>query len=121
MHRGQELREQGKLSEALKEFQTAVMIDPSSGIAQQEIVRTQRLIDKAQQPARLLRHRARHSEGPSESVPNLAGPVQLAPISQTPLTLKLDEDTKKVYEAIGNLAGINVLFDPDLHGEADSH
>jgi general secretion pathway protein D len=39
--------------------------------------------------------------------------VQLAPISQTPLTLKLDEDSKKIYEAIGNLAGINVLFDPD--------
>ncbi len=49
----------------------------------------------------------------SESEANLAGPVQLAPISQTPLTLKLDEDSKKVYEAIGNLAGINVLFDPD--------
>ncbi len=114
VHRGQELREQGKLSEALKEFQTAVMIDPSSGIAQQEIVRTQRLIDRAQQPAETPPTSRAPSEGPGESVPNLAGPVQLAPISQTPLTLKLDEDTKKVYEAIGNLAGINVLFDPDL-------
>ena len=39
--------------------------------------------------------------------------MQLAPISQTPLTLKLSEDSKTVYETIGKLAGINVLFDPD--------
>ena len=51
VHRGQILRDEGKLSEALKEFQLAAMIDPSSGIAQQEIKTTQRLIEKAQQPA----------------------------------------------------------------------
>ncbi len=41
------------------------------------------------------------------------GPVELAPISQTPITLKLTEDAKTVYETIGKLAGVNVLFDPD--------
>ena len=41
------------------------------------------------------------------------GPVELAPISQTPITLKLTEDAKTVYETIGRLAGVNVLFDPD--------
>ncbi len=111
VHRGQMLRDQGKLSEALKEFQTAAMIDSSSGIAQQEITRTQKLIEKAQQTAPPS-SRAPHEET-SEAVASIAGPVQLAPISQTPLTLKLDEDSKKIYEAIGNLAGINILFDPD--------
>jgi general secretion pathway protein D len=113
VHRGQMLRDEGKLSEALKEFQTAAMIDSSSGIAQQEITRTQKLIEKAQQPGTTPpSSRAPHEET-SEAVASIAGPVQLAPISQTPLTLKLDEDSKKVYEAIGNLAGINILFDPD--------
>jgi general secretion pathway protein D len=42
-----------------------------------------------------------------------AGPVELSPISQTPITLKLTEDGKTVYETIGKLAGVNVLFDPD--------
>ena len=111
VHHGQELREDGKLSEALKEFQTAAMIDPSSGIAQQEIQRTQRLIDRAQQPAGAPTSRV--PEGTSEATANIAGPVQLAPISQTPLTLKLYEDSKTIYETIGKLAGINVLFDPD--------
>ena len=41
------------------------------------------------------------------------GPVELAPISNVPITLKLTEDSKVIYETIGKLAGINVLFDPD--------
>ena len=40
VHRGQELREQGKLQEALAEFQKAAQIDPSLFIAQQELKRT---------------------------------------------------------------------------------
>ena len=112
VHRGQVLRDEGKLSEALKEFQLAAMIDSSIGIAQQEINRTEKLIEKAQQPATAPISRA-PKEGLSESAANIAGPVLLAPISQTPLTLKLSEDSKTVYETIGKLAGINVLFDPD--------
>jgi general secretion pathway protein D len=115
VHKGQVLRDQGKLSEALKEFQLAAMIDPSSAIAQQEIKRTERLIEKAQQPAGPPTSQAPR-EGISESAASIAGPVQLAPISQTPLTLKLNEDSRKVYQAIGNLAGINVLFDADYTG-----
>jgi general secretion pathway protein D len=113
VHHGQMLRDEGKLSEALKEFQLAAMIDPSSGIAQQEIQHTQKMIDKAQQPAGTAPTSRAPQEGLSESASNIAGPVQLAPISQTPLTLKLSEDSKTVYETIGKLAGINVLFDPD--------
>ena len=116
VHKGQVLRDQGKLSEAMKEFQLAVMIDSSSQIATQEITRTQRLIDKAQQPESPPPMSRTPQTELSESVANMAGPVQLAPISQTPLTLKLDEDSKKIYEAIGSLAGINVLFDPDYTG-----
>ncbi len=41
------------------------------------------------------------------------GPVELAPISNVPITVKLTEDSKVIYQTIGQLAGINVLFDPD--------
>jgi general secretion pathway protein D len=112
VHHGQVLRDQGKLDEAMKEFQLAAMVDSSSGIAQQEINRTQRLIDKARQPANGPPV-SRANDGLSESAQSIAGPVLLAPISQTPLTLKLAEDSKTIYETIGKLAGINVLFDPD--------
>src|SRR5712691_3015142 len=50
VHRGQLLREAGKLDEALAEFRKAVDIDSSSFIAQQELRRTQQMIDEAKNP-----------------------------------------------------------------------
>ena len=111
VHRGQVMRDGGKLQEALGEFQKALEIDPSSFIAQQEARRTQQLIREAEggtpqastSPPNALKKRL------SEAV----GPVELAPISNVPITLKLTEDSKVIYETIGKLAGVNVLFDPD--------
>ncbi len=111
VHRGQLLREAGKLDEAMAEFQKAAEIDSSSFVAHQEIRRTQKMIDAAKVPQ------------PQAAAPPLGslqkrlqeaqGPVELAPISNVPITLKLTEDTKVIYETVGKLAGINVLFDPD--------
>jgi general secretion pathway protein D len=112
VHRGQILRDAGKLQEAMAEFQKAAEIDPSSFIAQQEIRRTQRMIDAASAPE------AKPSSGTPKAslekrLEGATGPVELTPIANVPITLKVTEDTKKIYETIGKLAGINVLFDPD--------
>src|SRR6266851_4045279 len=111
VHRGQLLREAGKLDEALAEFQKATAIDPSSFIAQPEIRRTQQMIDEAKNP------QPQAATSPPNSLKRrleqALGPVELAPISNSPITLKLTEDSKVIYETVGKLAGINVLFDPD--------
>ncbi|HET8550839.1 MAG TPA: tetratricopeptide repeat protein, partial [Bryobacteraceae bacterium] len=43
---GQKLRNEGRLDEALAEFQRAYAIDPALGIAEQEIRRTREMIDR---------------------------------------------------------------------------
>src|SRR4029078_13373023 len=48
VHRGQLLREAGRLQEALAEFQKAAEIDPSSGIPKQEIQFTNHLIQQGE-------------------------------------------------------------------------
>src|SRR5215467_12893520 len=48
VHRGQKLRDEGKLTEALVLFQQAASIDPSNDLAVQEIRRTLSLIQKQQ-------------------------------------------------------------------------
>jgi general secretion pathway protein D len=111
VHRGQLLREAGQLDTALAEFQKAVEIDPASSIAQQELQHTQQMIDAAK------------SSGPKSAAPppsdvqkrldQAAGPVELATISNVPINLKITEDSKVIYETVGKLAAINVLFDPD--------
>src|SRR5690348_271592 len=111
VHRGQLLREAGKLDEALMEFRKAADIDPSSFIAQQEIRRTQRMIDadKSAPP----QASTRPPSALKRMIESAGGPIELAPISNVPITLKLTEDTKVIYDTVGKLAGINVLFDPD--------
>ena len=110
VHRGQKLREDGKLQEAVVEFQKAVQIDPSLFIAQQELKRTLQMINDAANPPP-------QAAGPPNSlekeIREAGGPVELAPISNVPITVKLTEDSKVIYQTIGQLAGINVLFDPD--------
>ena len=111
VHRGQLLREAGRLQEAMAEFQRATEIDPSSAIAKQEIRVTQQMIDAANSPA----PKASAPE-PSElqkMVQQAGGPVELGSIPNVPINLKITEDSKVIYETIGKLAGINVLFDPD--------
>jgi general secretion pathway protein D len=110
VHQGQELRDQGKLQEALADFQKAAQIDPSLVIAQQELQRTLQMINDAS-------HSAPQAAGPpnnlEKQIRDAGGPVELAPISNVPITVKLTEDSKVIYQTIGQLAGINVLFDPD--------
>ncbi|MDQ1389458.1 MAG: ral secretion pathway protein [Acidobacteriaceae bacterium] len=110
VHRGQGLRDEGKLQEALAEFQKAVQIDPSLFIAQQELKRTLQMINDATNPPPQA---AGPPSGLQRRIREAGGPVELAPISNIPITVKLTEDSKVIYQTIGQLAGINVLFDPD--------
>jgi general secretion pathway protein D len=111
VHQGQLLEKAGKLQEALTDFEQALAIDPSSFIAQQESNKVRLMIQKTLNP------QATPPSTPESELDKrmeqATGPVELAPISQTPITLKLTEDSKTVYETIGRLAGVNVLFDPD--------
>ncbi|HYW39736.1 MAG TPA: cohesin domain-containing protein [Terriglobales bacterium] len=111
VHRGQILRDAGKFDEAAVEFQRALETDPSSFIAQQELRRTQQMIREAQNPQPQAA-----APGPTALRRRLEaaqGPVELAAISNVPITLKVTEKSNVIYETVGKLAGINVLFDPD--------
>jgi len=111
VHKGQLLMSSGKLQEALTDFEQALAIDPSSFIAQQESNKVRQLLQKNANPGASLPP-STESEL-DKRLEQATGPVELAPISQTPITLNLTQDSKTVYESIGKLAGINVLFDPD--------
>ncbi|MGD1022214.1 MAG: cohesin domain-containing protein [Candidatus Sulfotelmatobacter sp.] len=111
VHQGVILRdEQGKPEEALALFQKAAQIDPSLFSAQQELKRTLQMINDARNPPP-------QAAGPpsnlEKKIREASGPIELAPISVVPITVKLTEDSKVIYQTIGQLAGVNVLFDPD--------
>jgi general secretion pathway protein D len=107
---GRRLRNQGNLELSLAEFRKAQMIDPSSAVAQQEV--------KAAMDAIASKQGTTENTGPGGSNPEepklMAGPPQIQPLSRAPINMKATNDSKAVFEAIGKLAGLTVIFDPDF-------
>ena len=115
---GQKLRDAGQIEESLGEFQKAFAVDPSSGIALQELRRTTEMIERnkkaslppAEQtltPADMERKAAQERIASLQSVP------QLKPITNQISALKMNNQPPRVlYETVGKLAGVNVVFDP---------
>ena len=109
---GERLRDADDNTGALTEFLRALEIDPSNELASQDIrVTRQKMDGEANAPA------------PESAIPplerkqllHLGGPALLKPMSNEPLTVHAMDDTKVLYQTIGKLSGINVLFDPDYH------
>ena len=99
VNQGQKLRAEGRVVEALGEFQKALIADPASAIAIQEMTRTQAILDE--KPTQ------KH-----QSLTSIEGPPELRPIVGVIQTLKINNQPPKVlYETIGKMAGINVVFD----------
>ncbi len=116
IRRGQKLRELGRFEEALAMFEKAMEVDSSNDLAQQEIRRTKEIM--AQPPPG-----TKTDSGPPEvdelhrRLDEAAGPVRLTPLVNVPSTLKMTGDSKVIYETLGKLAGLNVLFDPEYNGK----
>jgi len=111
IHEGVKLREKGDIQGAISQFQRATILDPSSMVAEQELKKS----------LEILAERTRAAQQPGESPimengqPVLASqPPELKPLSRAPINLKMSNDTKVVFDTIAKLAGLTVIYDPDL-------
>jgi general secretion pathway protein D len=110
---GRRYREQGNLDMALAEFRKAQMTDPASSVAQQEVNATMELMNAKNAAT----ENAAPGGGPGAPSPEpklMAGPPKVEPLSRAPINMKATNDSKAVFEAIGKLAGLTVIFDPDF-------
>ena len=107
---GLKLREQGELENAASEFRKAAFMDPSSVAAEQELRKTIEMIDDRERTAN-----AASEPPPDNDEEELAStPPQLKPLSRAPINLKMTNDAKIVFDTIGKLAGLTVVYDPDF-------
>ncbi|HUL33890.1 MAG TPA: type II and III secretion system protein [Candidatus Eisenbacteria bacterium] len=110
VRQGLQLRDKGDLQGAVAQFQRAQILDPSSTAADQELKKTLQMIAE----------RAKANEVSSEPLiengePALASaPPELKPLSRAPINLRMSNDVKVVFDTIGKLAGLTVIYDPDL-------
>lgn len=107
---GRRFRDQANLELALAEFRKAQMIDPASAVAQQEVKATTDLINAKNG----ITQNAAPSGAPSSEPKLMAGPPKMEPMSRAPISMKATNDSKAVFDAIGKLAGLTVIFDPDF-------
>lgn len=108
---GVKLRERGQLEAAASEFQRAVAIDPSSPIAEQELRKTVGLIEEKNRENNAA---TEPPKGESGEPPLASMPPELKPLSRASINLKMTNDAKIVFDTIGKLAGITVIYDPDF-------
>jgi general secretion pathway protein D len=110
--RGRVLRQNGDIGGALNQFTRALQIDPGNEAAAQEIQIT-RSMDQAP-TASSAPAGAGDTSSELREIAAISAPVELKSVSNDTITLHMVEDTKNIYQAIGKLAGLNVIFDPDL-------
>lgn len=114
--RGRELLKQNRPGEASGEFQKAVSIDPGNQAAAQEL---QRILLK-QSAAAAARQQIIRKALEAEEQAQSAG-VQLKPLSRSILpVLHIAGQSKEVFRALANIAGINVVFYHDFQARAIS-
>ena len=107
--RGRVLRQNGDLQGALLEFSRALAIDGGNQTAQQEIDQVNHEIAAQSSAAPSAPPVSEDNAG----IATVAGPIDLKPVSNDPITFRAVEDVKNIYQAIGKMAGLNVIFDPD--------
>src|SRR2546421_1194270 len=108
--RGVELRNQGNLPGAASEFQRALAIDPGSPIADQELRKTVGMIAEKNRAA----DAAADLPTDSNEQPLASMPPEIKPLSRAPINYKASSDAKVVFDTIGKLAGLTVVYDPDF-------
>src|SRR5450755_3314826 len=117
---GLKMRKEGQLAPALMQFEKAYGIDPSSSVSEQEIRTTTQMMEREKKkgdnsdsrgltPSQLARRTSEQKLDSMLPVP------ELRPLNQQPINLKMNnQPTKVLFETVGKLAGINVLFDQEF-------
>src|SRR4029077_14871238 len=109
--RGVELRKQGDLQGAAGEFQRAQAMDPSSPGADQELRNTVERIAEKNRAA----DAAAEPPADANEAPLAASPPEIKPLSRAPINLKMpNQEAKIIFDTIGKLAGLTVIYDPDF-------
>src|SRR6266568_4393692 len=107
---GVELRKKGDLQGAAGEFQRAQAIDPSNPVADQELRKTVEMIAEKNHAAD---EAAEPPANPNE--PALATmPPEIKPLSRAPINYKASNDAKVVFDTVGKVAGLTMVYDPDF-------
>ena len=117
---GVKFRNDDKLPEAIQEFQKALVTDPSSAIALQELKRTQQMVLDKNRQGSLLQDAAgltateKLRKEEDARIASIEAPPELRPtLRRLPSPMKMNNQTPQtLYRTVAMVAGLYVVFDP---------
>jgi general secretion pathway protein D len=111
--KGREFEKAGVLERAMVEYQQAVQLDPTNQYAMAQLGNVRQALAQRRQTPETLEQMKERNRGARPQ------PPELDPRSDEPISLEFPEQVSifKVYRALGQAFGINVLFDPNLRDQ----
>jgi general secretion pathway protein D len=111
LEQGKRDLKQNRTEQAIGEFQKAHSIDPSNQAAEQYLARLLAL----QSAAKEKRTRALQKAILTSEAARTSEVVQLQPLPQAPIArLRISGESQQVFESLGKLANLNVVFTSDF-------
>ena len=110
--KARKLLQAGSLEKAMEEYGIAARFDPSNKAALDDMVVLKARIERLEADKRKARELS--NRRPTDVAP----PVPLlSPRSPVPIKLNMTASLEKIYQTLGKLAGVNVVFDPDMQNK----
>jgi general secretion pathway protein D len=111
---GRRAVDRGDLETARQEFMRALEIDPTHTLAQQQLAKVTEVLNSRSQnlpEPEIQFDRLRTATRTDPSVQS-----QLEPKITGPIDIHMTQDSKVAFETLAQLAGFNIIFDPDFRG-----
>lgn len=119
------LREEGKLEEAAAQYRRAVAIDPSNTLAINELKVTLQMLERAKggTPDQATLTPAEEAQRETERrIASIQDVPTLKPLNRQVSQLRMNNQPIKVlYETLGKLSGVNVVFDPEFQNQGKNY
>src|SRR6266581_2011866 len=99
---------------AKTEFTRVLEIDPTHALAEQQLAKVNEILTSRSRnaPEPEIQFQQLKDETRTDPTPQ----SQLEPKTKGPIDVHIAQDSKVAYETLGELAGFNVIFDPDFRG-----
>ena len=109
---GRRALEAGNLDVARAEFTRALELDPTHSLAQAELARVEEMIRSGNPAEAEITPNFSQRREQARTDPSME--AQLRPTLTGPISLRITQEAEAIFETIGELAGLNVIFDPDF-------
>ncbi len=96
---------------AKAEFMRVLEIDPTHTLAAQQLAKVNEILTNRSQQLELQFEQLKQDTR-TDPTPQ----AQLEPRTRGPIDIHITQDSRMAYETLGDLAGFNVIFDPDFRG-----